>query len=235
MTDPVLDRLQELSGLTVEDALDGSGPEDLLHQLQAELLRFFPEHAHVADEFREIWSGGWPDPEIIPHGWVLELEGEPVGFTVFHTSLRRRVVLQHFVGIDREAGWRLPLRWVQYLADAVFETGAHDCQRHGTTLLAALGENHPEHARTWERYGYRTLDIEYREPNHGQHWRDFGPPTFFPMTPQIRLTDEGASLPYAQVVDAAVRAFLLDHYLLPEDEPTVARTLSLIAALPDPE
>lgn len=232
MTDPILDELQALTGLSVEEVIGVDAPEDRLDALITQLLRFFPEHAHVAGELTQAWEGAWPDPEVIIHAWLLERDDDAVGFTIFHTSLRRQVVLQHFVGMDPDAGRDLPLRWVKHLADAVFATGIRDCADAGTVLLAAIGENHPEHARAWERFGYRTLDVDYREPDHGRHWREDGQPTFFPMTPQIRVTDAGSTLPFADVAAAGVRAFLIDHYLLPEDEPTVVHTLARCAALP---
>lgn len=231
MTDPILDELRELSGLTVEEVIGVDAPVDRLLDLVRELLRHFPEHAHVAGEFAEAWMGDWPDPDIVIHAWLLELDGQAVGFTVFHTNVRRGIVLQHFVGMDVEARPDLPLRWVKYLADAVFATGMRDCEQHGRQLLAAMGENHAEHARTWERFGYRTIDIDYLEPKHGRHWREYGDLAFFPMTTQIRLTDAGLALPFGDVVSEAACAFLLDHYLLPADEPTVVHTLERARAL----
>lgn len=233
MTDAILEQLRQATGLEVEEVIGAGAPEERLGDLIRELLRFFPEHAHVAGELAEAWEGAWPDRDVVIHAWLLELDGVPVGFTVFHTSLRRRVILQHFVGMEPEARPQLPMRWVRDLADAVLAVGIRDCADHGTELLATIGENHPEHARAWERFGYLTLDIDYREPVHGRHWREHGPLRFFPMTPQIRLTDAGRSAPFSAVVDQGVRAFLIDHYLLPEDEPTVAHTLRRIAALPD--
>jgi hypothetical protein len=233
MTDPILDRLQEATGLQVEEVIGVGAPEDRLGDLIREFLRFFPEHAHVVGELAEAWEGTWPDDRVVIHGWLLELEGEPVGFTVFHTSLRRQVILQHFVGVEPEARPRLPMRWIKDLADAVLAVGVRDCREAGTELLATLGENQPEHTRAWERFGYITLDIDYHEPVHGRHWREHGPLRFFEMTPQIRLTDAGRAEPFHVVVDQGVRAFLVDHYLLPEDEPTVMHTLDRVAALPD--
>lgn len=231
MTDPILDELRELSGLTVEEVIGVDAPVDRLLDLIRELLRHFPDHAHVAGELAQAWSGDWPDDGVVIHAWLLELADEPVGFTVFHTSLRRGVVLQHFVGMDVEARPDLPLRWVKYLADAVFATGIRDCEERGRTLLAAMGENHPEHARTWERFGYTSIDIDYLEPLHGRHWREYEERSFFPMTTQIRLTDAGREQPFGEVVHAAASAFLLDHYLLPEDDPTVVHTLDRARSL----
>ena len=45
------------------------------------------------------------------------------------------------------------------------------------------------------------------------------------MVPNVKLTDAGQQRPLSEVIVAAVSAFLLDHYLLPSDEPTVAGIL----------
>lgn len=234
MTDAPLSTLRELTGLEAEEVIGVDAPRARLDELHRQFLLYFPDHAHVVDELTQAWAGQWPDPQVIVHAWLLELEGEPVGFAVAHTSLRRQVLLQHFIGMDPQAGARLPLRWVGYFMDALRDISARDCEDAGTVLLGQLGEHHEEHLRAWSRFGYVTLDVEYREPNHGRQWAEHGDPSFFPMSPQLRVTEAGASLPFSTVATSALEAFLLDHYLLPPDEPTVTRTLALAAALAGP-
>lgn len=232
MTHDPLGTLRELTGLEVEEVIGVDAARERLDELHRQFLLHFPDHSHVVDELTQAWAGRWPDPNVIVHAWLLELAGEAVGFAVVHTSLSRQILLQHFIGMDPEAGARLPLRWVGYFMDALRDTAARDCENAGTVLLGQMGEHHDEHLRAWSRFGYVTLDVDYREPSHGRHWADHGSPSFFPMTPQLRVTEAGAALPFADVATAALEAFLLDHYLLPRDEPTVARTLALAAHLP---
>ena len=233
MSSSPLDRLRELTGLEVEEVIGVDAPRERLDELHRQFLLYFPDHSHVLDELTQAWEGQWPDAQVIVHAWLLELDGEAVGFAVVHTSLRRQILLQHFIGMDPDAGARLPLRWVGYFMDALRDVAARDCGDAGTVLLGQMGEHHEEHLRAWSRFGYRTLDVDYREPRHGRHWAEHGDPTFFPMTAQLRVTEAGSGLPFAAVATAALEAFLLDHYLLPPDEPTVERTLALAAALPD--
>jgi hypothetical protein len=233
VTDAPLDVLRELTGLEVEEVIGVDATPDRLDELNRQFLLYFPDHAHVIDELATAWAGRWPDPDVIVHAWLLQLDGQPVGFALVHTSLRRQILLQHFIGMDPQAGARLPLRWVGYFMDALRDTAVFDCERAGTVLLGQMGEHHEEHLRAWSRFGYVTLDVDYREPNHGRQWSEHGDPSFFPMTPQLRVTDAGASRPFSDVATRALEGFLLDHYLLPADEPTVVRTLTLAAELPD--
>lgn len=232
MTDRPLGTLRELTGLDIEEVIGVDAPRARLDELHRQFLAYFPDHPHVVGELTDAWAGQWPDPQVIVHAWLIELEGAAVGFAVVHTSLRRQVLLQHFIGMDPQAGARLPLRWVGFFMDALRDTAARDCAEAGTVLLGQMGEHHEEHLRSWSRFGYVTLDVDYREPVHGRQWADHGEPAFFPMTPQLRVTEAGAALPFADVATNALEAFLLDHYRLPRDAPTVERTLALAADLP---
>ncbi len=122
MTDGPLDTLRELTGLEVEEVIGVDAPRERLDELHRQFLLYFPDHAHVVDELTQAWAGEWPDPQVVVHAWLLELDGAAVGFAVVHTSVRRQVLLQHFIGMDPEAGARLPLRWVGYFMDALRDT-----------------------------------------------------------------------------------------------------------------
>lgn len=233
MTTDAISALAEKTGLTVTEAMSDQAATASLDQLIALHLHHFPDHAHVSDELSLARQSGPPDPDVVIHAWLLGLADEPVGYVIFHTNLRRRVVLQHFVGMDEATREQLPFRWIKYVSDAVVATGEADAEAHGTALLGSMGENPPQHEAAWTRLGYRTIDVDYREPYHGMHWADFGPIAYFPMTAMVRLTDAGTEVPFATVATAAVSAFLLDHYRLPQDDPTVARILERAASLPD--
>ena len=96
MSEDPLDTLRELTGLEAEEVIGVHAPRARLDELHRQFLRYFPDHPHVVDELTQAWAGRWPDPQVIVHAWLLQLEGEAVGFAVVHTSLRRQVLLQHF-------------------------------------------------------------------------------------------------------------------------------------------
>lgn len=207
----------------------------LLDQL-AELHRaFFPDHAHVCDEWEAGFAEGWPDDEVVVHLWLaLDAKRNPVGEVILHTNLRRATTLVHFVAMDADTRHDLPIHWVASLADAFVAAGEADAETAGIELRAVMGEIPPQHLHKWARGGFRPVHADYREPRYGMHWQQHGPPEFFPMLAIIRTIDAddaGADGP-------AVRSFLIDHYRLPADDPTVAAILAdadATAAAPSPD
>lgn len=234
MTDGPLDTLRQLTGLEVEEVSGVGAPRERLDELQRQFLLYFPDYVHVLGELELAWAGEWPDSDVIVHAWLLQLEGEVEGFAIVHTSLSRQILLQHFIGMSSQARAVLPLRWIGYFMDALRDTAARDCENAGTLLLGQMGEHYDEHLRSWSRFGYVSLDIEYGEPQHGAHWAEHGEPVYLPLTAQLRRTKAGEALPFADVATAALEAFLVDYYQLPRDEPAVARILARAATLSGP-
>lgn len=231
MPDQIVVEFEELTGLKIEQVINGEERSPSLQALTDQFLAFFPEQPHVVGELESTWHESWPDDQVIVHAWLLRVGGKPAGLTVFHTNLRRQVITQHYLGLEPEAGKLLPLRWVLHLVNAIRDVGARDCEAAGTILLGQIGENQVAHARAWERFGYLTLDVDYLEPDHGRSWPENGGPNYHPMTLQLRLTDAGRDLPLGEVVQRGLRAYLLDHYCVPENEPTVQNSLNKAAAL----
>ena len=218
-------------GLHRIDVLGPDVDEIRLAQLQEAHLRHFPEHAHVADEMAAAFAGGSFDPEVVVHQWLLLLDDEPVGEYIFHVNTRRGIMLRHFLAVDQPARKRLPLRWLSNITAQVQAQGEADSSKGRVPMLAMMSEVKPSHLEGWRRLGYRTLEIGYLEPLHGKHWADFGEPEFFEMTPCVKITDAGADRPIGEVAAAGVYAFSVDHYRLPEDNPTVVSMLKRARAL----
>lgn len=214
--------------VSVVDVLPGSAPERL-GQLQAIHSTYFPGHAHVLAEMEQAWADGGFDPQIVVHQWLLLHDGEPAGEFIFHANLRRGIVVRHFLAMDASVRAGLPKGWAGLLVAAAQEAAEADARDRGIEVLALMSEIAPDETRLlahWRDLGHMSVpSIDYREPYHGKHWREFGPPRFFPMVPNVKLTDAGRKRPLSDVIVAAVNAFLIDHYLLPSDDPTVAGIL----------
>lgn len=225
--------ITDAGGLQAIDVMGPDADDALVAQLRAVHLRHFPDHPHVADELAAAARDGSFDPAVVVHQWLLLLDDEPVGEYVFHVNTRRGIMLRHFLAVDQPARKRLPIRWIAAITARVQEQGEQDMEPTGRPLLAMMSEVNPHHLDGWRRLGYRTLDIGYREPHHGKHWAEHGEPTYFEMTPCVKLTAAGERLPISEVAQAAAYAFLVDHYRLPEDDPTVAGILARARVLAD--
>lgn len=194
--------------------------------------KYFPNHLYVIDDMREALEGQWPDPEVVVHLWIFRHEGRTHGFCITHTNLRRAIGMVHYVAFDEDYRHSLPRGWLVDLAHAWQHTGQIDCAEAGVDLLGTMGEVSDRQVRTWLPSGYRPIGVDYREPRYGPHWAQHGAPDYFPMNPILSLTEMGRRAHYADVAGAALRAFLVDAYQLPEDDPTVAATLAQAAELP---
>lgn len=225
--------IEGVPALSAVDVMGDGATDERIAQITAVHLRHFPDHPHVAEEMERAAREGTFDPEVVVHQWLLISEDQPVGEYIFHVNTRRGIVLRHFLAVDQPVRKGLPIRWIAAITAAVQRQGELDMDPTGRPLLAMMSEVSPHHLEGWRRLGYRTLDIGYREPYHGKHWADFGAPDYFEMSPCVRVTDAGAALPISAVAEAAAQAFLIDHYRLPADDPTVAGILARAQALTD--
>ena len=226
--------LSGVPGIHIVDVLAGTGGERL-EQLQGIHSSFFPDHSHVLAEMAQAWSEGNFDDDIVVHQWLLLSAGAPAGEFVFHTNLRRGVTVRHFLAMDENVRSSLPRGWAGRLVDAAARQSDEDASSRGVDIVALMSEIGPDQPNLlahWRELGHVSVpSIDYREPYYGKHWADYGDPQFFPMIANIRFTDAGLRRPPGEVVSAAVAAFLLDHYRLPADEPTVAAILERARAV----
>lgn len=229
----------ELPGVPELEVFDVTSAE-MATERQAELFEefsrwhadYFPEHLYVIDDMRDALQGRWPDPQVVVHLWIFRFRGRTHGYSITHTNLRRAVGMVHFVAFDEDYRYSLPRGWLVDLHHAWQHTGQIDCAEAGADLLGFMGEVSDRQVRTWLPSGYRPIGVDYLEPKYGRHWADHGAPEYFPMNPILALTEMGRRADYSHVADAALRAFLLDAYQLPEDDPAVAITLAQAAELP---
>jgi len=217
------------------DVLPGT-PHEVCDSLVAVHLEHFgADYPHAADDLRTTWREGGTDHDIIEHQWLLLLNDEPAGEFIFHTNLRRRIVVRHFIAFNRDVRVNLPSDWIARLVDAAGECANTDAADTGTQLIAMMSEVSPRHVAGWRRMGYLSPDIDYREPGHGNHWAEYGEPQFVPMAPNIRVLPAGTDLPLSEVATEGVSAFLLDYYRLPASHPVVVEILGNCARLGEVE
>lgn len=230
--EPADSTASELPGVPLLTIVDAARPglgaaerAGLVADFRALHRSHFPDFGHVVGEVDAFLAGEWDDPQVVPHLWLLR-EGEvSIGYVLPYTNTRRGVVLVHFVAVAAQYRAGLPHGWLQHLADAWEAMGSVDCAQAGTALIGLAGEVPKAAVGMWRPCGFEPVPVAYWEVRHGSHWRDHGEPEFFPMTLVVRVAAGGVPLSRAQVEDAAVRAFSVDHYLLPAEHPVVAGML----------
>lgn len=202
------------------DVLPGTPEEAVAALASIHLENFQAHYAHAAADFRNTWRRGLSDPDIIEHQWLLLLDGSPAGECVFHVNIRRRVVARHFLAMNRSARRALVPDWIAAVMAAAAETALQDAESRGVSLFGMMSEITPAHAAGWRALGHVQPDIDYREPLHGNYWREFGDLTFVPMVANILPFPSGREAGLGVIAEAGVRAFLLDYYGVPESDPT---------------
>lgn len=204
--------------VTYVDLVDGPDP-DLLAELLALQDAWFGEYEYVRDDLLANASLPPLRDGIVHHQTLALVDGKPAGYIVFHTNLRRRVGLGHFMAVDPDFRGRGLAKALEYRA---MEVCLVDAAEHGVQLLAYVGEMERHMVPVFESWGFMALPVDYAEPYHGATWSSYGEPTFFDRVLMAHPL-EGRPIDVPATSRAGSAAFLLDHYQLPEDHPVVAR------------
>lgn len=186
-------------------------------------MRHFSDYPHMIEEIGRWREDGWPDPDVVVHNWLALHDGGPVGEFLVHTNTRRGIILFHFFAVDLEIRRAFPRGWLSHLTNAFLARGQADCAAVGRHLLGCMCEVPDDHVRKWTRQGFRHLPMEYGEPAGGRYHAT--PVEYIHQAAVVRTMPRASALPPAVVSGQAVRAFLLDYYGLPTDEPQVRRML----------
>jgi hypothetical protein len=218
------------AAIDVVDLVDGADPT-LVASMIAMHHDAFPDHGFVADEIRADAIVSPRRDGLVVHQWLVRRDGVPAAYVVWDANVVRRVALVHFIAVDRSgravrvAGQRLS-GWLCRLALTSL-TDELAASRPGVAPLGLVGEAPERKVRLWTSVGLRPFDFPYAEPEAGRHWRTGG----VAMRPLVLLwlpppsVDVEALTPAAGAAGAA--AFLLDHYGLPSDHPTVVGAVTL--------
>lgn len=215
------------TGLSIDDVAEGTIDDKSLIELQEIHFRFFPGHEHVINEIRVAHEA--PSSSAIRHAWLLRHGANPVGEFIFHTCLKRRIAVLHFVAVNEMARETFSLGWFEHLINAVSVQADHDLATHGKVLLALAAE--VQDTQRWMRTDFHTVEIGYQEPHHGMHWANFGEPSFFDINLVVKITATGRLEPYETLISAVAKAFLVDHYCLDEENPVVANIIKSAESL----
>ena len=219
-------------GLTYVDVLPGSSLDSLEELIAIHLQYFGDSYGEATLDFRKAWEGASPNPAFIEHQWLLHLDGVPCGELVFTINLARRMVDRHFTSVRKELRPQMPDGWIACATQAVTDLCLAEAGRAGVDLLGMMSEILPKHVAGWRRLGLFQPDIGYREPVHGNYWKQFGELQFTPMVANILAFPAGRKEGLGVIAEAGVRSFLLDYYDVPQDNETLGRIVEACRDLP---
>lgn len=225
MHDPGLAHLSGATGLHIVELIADESTDYHLLLLSEVHRTFFDTYTNVVSEI-EQFRNETSESSVTRHVWLILDGGTAVGEIIFHTSYQFKIGVMHFVAMQEKVRQRLNLGWFNTLIEAVALSAQFDLQRDDAKLRALIAEIPYEDLSRWERVGFRYLDVNYLEPHHGRSWKLYGEPTFFPMSPVVRISSIAAPNSFGEIAVAALSAFLVEHYDLDPLHPEVARILN---------
>jgi len=230
MQDPGLAHLSGATGLHIVELISHESTDYHLLQLNEVHNTFFGSYTNVVSEIEQFRSER-NESSVTRHAWLV-LNGDiAVGEIIFHTSHQFKIGVMHFVAMQEQVRTRLNLGWFNTLIEAVELSAQFDLQRGGLELSALIAEIPYEDLSRWERVGFQYVDVDYLEPHHGRSWKLHGEPTFFSMSPVVRICPKAAPNSFGSIAFAALSAFLVEHYDLDPKHPEVARILNAATLL----
>ena len=204
-----------------------AGDENDLAELKTIFLTCFPKYAFFVPEIDEAFTEPERSGERIVHQVIAYVEGAPAGMAIVHTNLQRGVNLIHFIAVLEEFRGPVPgeSSLVRRIIGFAGQQAAQASLRHGVdTHHGFVCESYAESVEIWERLGYTTLCSDYAEPNYGRDWALHGDPELLSRILMGQPSAASASS-NADLRQAGIEAFLLDHYHLPRNNKKVTELL----------
>lgn len=213
-------------GISYLDVLPGTPVSRLDELREIHLTLFADNYPYAAEDFARTWREGARESDIIEHQWLLHVDGNPCGEFIFQVNLRRGIISRLFLGLLPEFRNQVDGDWIPALLAECEVIALAEARKAGVTLMAMMSEVKPRHARGWQRLGHVVPDISYQEPVHGNHWREYGALRFQSMTANFLILQGHSTAAMDVIAAAGVKAFLLDYYDVPSDDPILARILA---------
>ncbi len=230
MQDPGLAHLSGATGLDIVDLISDDATAEHLLQLQMIHGTFFGSYTNVVPEIQQFQVDK-SDVSVTRHAWLVSDGDTAVGEIIFHTSHNYKIGVIHFVAMREDVRQQLKLGWFNSLIEAVVLSVQFDLQRDGSSLSALIAEIPFEDLPRWERVGFKHLNVDYVEPQHGRSWKLHGDLTFSPMTAVLKCLPTQDTQFFNSIALNALNAFLVEHYDLDSEHPEVQRMLNAVSLL----
>jgi hypothetical protein len=233
-------RLVKQVGNVAIHELIGSGDVNRLEKLLALYARLFPQYEHYVPRMRRrAQFASEHRPGHVVHYWLVEVDGQPAGLRTFRYVRERRCGLAHALAVDpafrnvRVDGRRLSV----FIIYECLEQIIRDAKEGGDpAVLGMVNEVEPDSLMEhYIRNGLVQLPLKYVEPIfppevEGRSRLEELAITRFSYMHMGFLPNPELSMreyTHEMIVDFA-KAFLVDHYCLPEEHPAVVEVIETI-------
>lgn len=220
----------------------GSGDTDRVEKMFDLYAKLFPQYQHYVPRMRRRAQFGNEHREgHIVHYWLVEVDGQPAGLRTFRYVRNRRCGLAHALAVDpafREvtaADHRLAVFVIYECLNQVIQ----DAKQKGDLPVYGM-VNEVEPHRLMEHYmrnGLVQLPLKYVEPifppevEGRSRLEELAITRFSPMRIGFLPNPEAKVERYTrEMISNFVKAFMVDHYGLPEQHPVVLEVLETIEA-----
>lgn len=218
----------------------GSGDDERINAILGLYQMLFPQYQHYIKRMRRrVKYQNEHRPNHVVHYWLIEVDGQPVGFRTFRYVRHRKCGLAHALAVHPD--FRKTMVGNQRLAVfIIYECLGQiirDAKDYGDEpVLGMVNEVEKERLMEhYERNGLIKFQLNYVEPifppevEGRSREEELALTIFSPMhmgflpNPEIKIE----TYTQAMITDF-VLAFLVDHYGLPENHPVVLEVLQSI-------
>ncbi len=219
----------------------GSGDEVRIEKMLGLYEKLFPQYQHYVPRMRRRtqFSNEHREGHVV-HYWLIEVDGEPAGIRTFRYIRDRHCGLAHSLAVDpkfrkiRVFEKRLAVFIIyECLAQVINDSKAQG----DPPALGMVNEVEPDHLMEhYIRNGLVQLPLKYAEPifppavEGRSRLEELAITRFSPMhmgfLPNPELQDQKYT---REIITDFVKAFLVDHYGLPEDHPAVLEVVETIS------
>lgn len=231
--------VKQVGNVAIYDLL-GSGDEERIEKMLGLYAKLFPQYQHYVPRMRRRTQFGNEHREgHIVHYWLVEVDGQPAALRTFRYVRGRRCGLAHALAVDpayREvmaADHRLAVFIIYECLGQVIR----DARERGDLPVYGM-VNEVEPHRLMEHYmrnGLVQLPLKYVEPifppevEGRSRLEELALTRFSPMhigflpNPEVKVEKY-----ICEMISDFVKAFLVDHYGLPEQHPAILEVLKTI-------
>jgi hypothetical protein len=231
--------VKQVDNIAIHD-LVGSGDDQKLEAMLGLYARLFPQYRHYVPRMRRrAQLAGENRKGHVVHYWLIEVDGRPAGLRTFRYVHDRRCGLAHALAVE-PAFREFMVEDRRLAVFVIYECLAQvvrDAQERGDVpVLGMVNEVEPD--RLMEHYirnGLVQLPLNYVEPIFPpevpgrSRLEELAITRFSHMHMGFLPNPEAKVTEYSrEMITDFVKAFLVDHYGLPEEHPAILEVIETI-------